>query len=158
MNKKYRIELMCVFSLALVVIVTAAYGLLVRSINQNFAKSSEVISRQVNDLILSNEAETEELQETLKEEYISKAKALAYVLEHTEGLEEDYDELCKVADLLDIDEINIFGKDGLIAYSTVPDYVGYSIYSGGQIAFFLPLMDDHDLSLCQDLTPNSKED
>ena len=157
MNKKYRIELMCVFSLALVVIVTAAYGLLVRSINQNFAKSSEVISRQVNDLIHSNEAETEELQETLKEEYISKAKALAYVLEHTEGLEEDYDELCKVADLLDIDEINIFGKDGLIAYSTVPDYVGYSIYSGGQIAFFLPLMDDHDLSLCQDLTPNSKE-
>ena len=141
----------------LAVLFLACLSVLIRSTNQHFLNSAEILTSQIGSLIKSNENEKNELQESLKEEYISRAKALAYILENNPGLEEDYDELCKVAALLGIDEINIFGKDGLIAYSTVKEYVGFSIYSGGQIAFFEPLMTDHSRAVCQDLTPNTKE-
>ena len=149
------------FAILLVVIMAALYGVsfavLVRLANHHYSDSAEVISHQIGDLIRSNENEKAELQASLKEEYISKAKALAYILEKDPALEADYDELCRVSALLGIDEVNIFDHDGLIAYSTVEDYVGFSIYSGGQIAFFEPMMTDHSLELCQDLTPNTKE-
>ena len=139
------------------VLFAACLFLLIRSTHQHFLDSSRIMSSQIESLIESNENEKNELQESLKEEYISKATALAYILQNDEHIEQDYDELCKVAALLDIDEVNVFGQDGLIAYSTVKDYVGFSIYSGGQIAFFEPMMQDHSLALCQDLTPNTKE-
>ena len=131
---------------------------LIKGADQHFKESSEILASQIISLIRSNDDEKNELQASLKEEYISKAKALATILEKDPTVQADYDELCKVAALLDIDEVKVFGKDdGLIAYSTVPDYVGFSIYSGGQIAFFEPMMNDRRLELCQDLTPNTKE-
>ena len=141
----------------MILLLSASVFILVRSANQHFLNSADIMSSQVAELIKRNEDEKTELQESLKVEYISKAKALAYILENNKGLENDHDELCKVADLLSIDEINIFDKDGLISYSTVKDYVGFSIYSGGQVAFFEQMMYDHSLELCQDLTPNTKE-
>ena len=158
-NRSGRIELKVTLVMAVIfaILFLACWVLLVGNADRSFLDSAEIMTSQIENLIESNESEKHELQESLKEEYISKATSLAYILENDKGLEADYDELCRVAELLDIDEVNVFGQDGLIAYSTVKDYVGFSIYSGGQIAFFEPMMTDHSLRLCQDLTPNTKE-
>ena len=157
MNKNNQLKIAMIMTGIFAVLFSACLFFLIQSTDQHFLDSSRIITSQIEGLIESNEEEKNALQASLKEEYISKAKALAYILQSDGSIEKDYGELCKVAGLLDIDEVNIFGQDGLIAYSTVPDYVGFSIYSGGQIAFFEPMMADHTLELCQDLTPNTKE-
>ena len=157
MNKSNQHRLILVMALVFVVLFSVCLFALIKGADQHFLSSAKVSAFQVGNLIQSNENEKNELQESLKEDYIAKAKAFAYILENNPDLEKDYDELCRVASLLDVDEVNIFNKKGLIAYSTVKEYVGFSIYSGGQIAFFEPMMDDHSRELCQDLTPNTKE-
>ena len=157
MTGKNKLRLLITIAVILIVLFGSCLFILIKDAEQHFLNSAQIITSQIESLITGNENEKSELQDSLKEEYISKAKALAYILENDPGIEEDYDELCKVASLLSIDEVNVFDQDGLIAYSTVPDYVGFSIYSGGQIAFFEPMMNDHGLELCQDLTPNTKE-
>ena len=157
MNKSNQHRLILVMALVFVVLFSVCLFALIKGADQHFLSSAKVSAFQVGNLIQSNENEKNELQESLKEDYIAKAKAFAYILENNPDLEKDYDELCRVASLLDVDEVNIFDKKGLIAYSTVKEYVGFSIYSGGQIAFFEPMMDDHSRELCQDLTPNTKE-
>ena len=157
MSKKSKLNLIMLMAAIFTLVFALCIFALVRDADEHFESSAEVISSQISNLIQTNVNEKNSLQDSLKEEYISKAKALAYILENDPGLDEDYNELCKVASLLDIDEVNVFGQDGLIAHSTVKDYVGFSIYSGGQIAFFEPMMLDHSLELCQDLTPNTKE-
>ena len=157
MNRNNKRHLLIVMVIIFIVLFTVCLFALVMSTDRHFLSSAEIISSQIGNLIQSNDDEKSELEKSLKEEYISRAKALAYILEKDPHLQEDYNELCKVASLLNIDEVNVFGKDGLIAYSTVPDYVGFSIYSGGQVAFFEPMMTDHRLELCQDLVPNTKE-
>ena len=157
MNKKSRQNLLGLMAVIFAVLFSVCLGIMKRSADNHFLDSSQTVSSQIVTLIQSNEAEKRALEQSVKEDYISQAKAFAYVLEKDPALEEDYDELCKAASLMNIDEVNIFGYDGLIAYSTVPDYVGFSIYSGGQIAFFEPMMTDRSLELCQDLTPNTKD-
>ncbi len=157
MNSKNKRRLLIAMISIFIVLFSACLFVLIRSAEQRFLDSAQIISSQIGNLIQSNDEEKNELQRSLKDEYISRAKALAFILEKEPKLQADHNELCKVASLLNIDEVNVFGKDGLIAYSTVPDYVGFSIYSGGQISFFEPMMADHSLELCQDLTPNTKE-
>ena len=157
MNKNFKTKLLMSLIVWFALLFSSCLFFLKRAADKHFEESSRILASQISSLIKSNDEEKNELQGSLKEEYISKAKALAYILEKNPGVQADYDELCKVASLLDIDEVNVFGKDGLIAYSTVKDYVGFSIYSGGQIAFFEPMMSDRSLELCQDLTPNTKD-
>ena len=157
MNRKNQVHLLIIVAVILIVVYVVSFQVLIRFANQHFSDSAEIISYQIRDLIINNEAEKEELQTSLKEEYISKAKALAYILEKDPGLEENYDELSRVAALLSIDEVDIFDTDGIIRGGTVPEYFGFSMYSGGQISFFLPMLEDRSLSLCQDLVPNSAE-
>ena len=157
MNKKSRQNLLGLMACIFVLLFSVCLGIMKRSADNHYLDSSKTVASQIVTLIQSNEAEKRALEQSVKEDYISQAKAFAYLLEKNPGLAADYDELCKAADLMNIDEVNIFGHDGLIAYSTVPDYVGFSIYSGGQIAFFEPMMTDRSLELCQDLTPNTKD-
>ena len=157
MNKENRTRLIIFISIFLCVLFLSCLVIQTRSANQHFKDSSKIIASQIENLIAVNETEKNELQASLKEDYIARARAMAYILEENSGIEKDYNELCKAARLLNIDEVNVFDKNGLIAYSTVKDYVGFSIYSGGQVAFFEPMMTDQSLELCQDLTPNTKE-
>ena len=115
MNKKNKFKIGIIMAVIFVVLFVACLFFLIQSTSQHFLESSKVMSSQIESLIESNENEKNELQESLKEEYISKATALAYILQNDESIEKDYDELCKVAELLNIDEVNVFGKDGLIA-------------------------------------------
>lgn len=149
--------LLLIVTALLALLFAGSLLLLIKGADKNFVDSSKTLSVQIANRVEGNESEKNEMQQSLKEEYISKAKAFANILEIDDGIEEDYDELCRMASLLDIDEVNIFSANGLIAYSTVPEYVGFSIYSGGQIAFFEPMMKNKELELCQDLTPNTKE-
>ncbi|MCQ2409876.1 MAG: response regulator [Clostridia bacterium] len=158
MSKKNKIKVFLLIGIVLLVLFGICTLILFRNAEQHYIDTSVMVSSQIENLIETNESEKDNLQESLKEEYISRAKALAYVLESDPSIQSDYDELCKVASLLSIDEINVFDKDtGDIAYSTVKDYVGFSIYSGGQVAFFEPMMTDKTLELCQDVTGNTKE-
>lgn len=61
----------------------------------------------------------------------------------------------ELARMLEIDEIHLFDKNGVIVDGTNPEYYGLSINDGEQIGFFKPMISDHSLRLCQDITPNT---
>lgn len=43
----------------------------------------------------------------------------------------------KIADLLQVDEIHVFDKNGRIYAGSMPKYYGYTMDSGEQMNFFL---------------------
>ena len=131
MDRRNKLRLLLITALIFILLFLTCFLLLIRGADRHFMSSSEIISSQIENLIEANESEKNDLRASLKEEYISRARSLAYILGENSALQEDYDGFCRLAELLNLDEINIFGTDGLIAYSTVPEYVGFSIYSGG---------------------------
>lgn len=125
--------------------------------NRNIRNTSEVLLDQVAGIIERNTDDEKEMIQSLKEDYMVRAKAVAYILDANEKTEHDVPELQKIAKLMFVDEVHLFDKSGKVYSGTVPKYYGYNFSSGKQIAYFKPMLKNKKLTMCQDVTPNTSE-
>ena len=125
--------------------------------NRNAKKTSRVLLEQVVSIIEKNETSEKELIQSLKEDYIVRAKAVSYIIDAKPEVENNTEELKKIAKLMSIDEIHLFNTKGKIYSGSVPKYYGYSFESGEQMAYFKPMLTNKKLTMCQDVTPNTSE-
>ena len=125
--------------------------------NRNIRNTSEVLLDQVAGIIEKNTNDEKEMIQSLKEDYMVRAKAVAYILDANEKAEHDVPELQKIAKLMSVDEVHLFDKSGKIYSGTVPGYYGYNFNSGKQMAYFKPMLKNKKLTMCQDVTPNTSE-
>lgn len=123
--------------------------------HEHMARSANETLDRIEEILATNSDDLEHLTESLKEEYIVRARAVAYVVCNHPERENDVDELRKMAALLQVDEICLFDREGTIYSGTHPEYNGLSMISGDQISFFLPMLSDESLVLCQDVMPNT---
>lgn len=151
-------------ALILVIIIAAVLILLLfqyfflRVNNRNHAyRIGEMLSEQIGNILISNDRKQQVLTETLKESYITKAKAVSHFIDRNPNAETNIDDLLYIKQLLLIDEIHLFTDEGEIYFGTVPQYYGYSFDSGEQMGYFKPMLTDKTLSMCQDVTPNTAE-
>lgn len=129
-------------------------------INQNkkqVSQTTTILLDQVCQIIDSNQARETVLVESLQEDYITRAMAVAYIIDSRPEMEENLEELLKIASMLKVDEIHLFHENGVIYGGTEPQYYGYSFDSGEQISYFKPMLTDKPMSMCQDLEANTAE-
>lgn len=146
--------------LAVVVIVIALLletGILNYVNERNASMTSQVLLDRVVSIIDKNETSEAQLIDSLKDDYIVRAKAVSYIIDAKPEVEYDVDELQKIAKLISVDEIHIFNEKGVIYSGSIPKYYGYSFDSGEQISYFKDMLKDRNLSMCQDVTPNTSE-
>lgn len=124
---------------------------------ENCIKTSQVMIDHIIARVEQNAKETREITEEVKNSVIIGARTAAYVLSASPEAERSLDELKHIADLLSLDEIHIFDRQGRIFAGTHPQYYGYSFDSGPQMAFFKPMLTDRSLAMCQDMMPNTAE-
>ena len=141
------------------VLIILALGIQLGILNQihknNDEKASVLLLDRIIDVLDDNQEEERVLTETLKEEYIDRAKVVSYIIDTKPGIENEWRELQKIAQLTAVDEIHLFTPQGVIYGGTYPPYYGHSLDSGEQMAFFKPMLTDTSLSLCQDMMPNT---
>jgi len=155
-RRKFKIALLVVLGLIVAIAINTS---ILAGVNRRVANDSAdvVLNQVVKALTQKEETETLLIAE-LKEEYMDKAEAVSYILDLNPELENNLADLIQIATLMDIDEIHLFNEKGEIYGGTVPQYYGYSFDSGDQISYFKPMLEDKNLSMCQDLTPNTVEE
>ena len=124
---------------------------------RNALKTDRILIEQVESVMLSNRKKEQVLVDSLKEDYIGRARAVSYIIDKDPSAEYDLAELKRMAQLLLVDEIHLFDTSGTIYSGTVPEYYGFTFDSGEQMNFFKPILHDTSLALCQDVTPNTAE-
>lgn len=87
--------------------------------NRNISKMSEVLLDCVVNVIEKNEQDEKDMIASLKEDYIVRAKAVAYIINANPEAEKDVDELKKIAKLMAVDEIHLLDA---LERSTVEPY------------------------------------
>ena len=125
--------------------------------DKNAQTTSNVLLDRVIAVIDKNESIESEFVKSLKDDYIVRAKAISYIVDAKPEVEYDVDELQKIAGLMSVDEIHLIDDTGTIYSGSLPKYFGYSFDSGEQMAFFKQMLNNYDLTLCQDVTPNTAE-
>ena len=149
-----------IIGLLIAIIVIALFleaGILYYVNNKNTEKTTKVLLNQVVDIIKKNQKNEDEMMNSLKEDYIVRAKAVSYMIDAKPEAEKNKKELQKIADLMSIDEIHLFDKTGKIYSGTIAKYYGYSFDSGKQLAYFKPMLKNKKMAMCQDVTPNTSE-
>ena len=117
--------------------------------------SSESVFSQVRQLLSENRAELESVKADYSRMCLHSAEAIAYIIQNDPSVLDDIDELKKIAEFCDVDEIHLFNEKGVIYNGTHPQYYNMSVNDGEQIGFFAKMLDDKSAKLCQDVMPNT---
>ena len=124
---------------------------------KNAYRMSKALLDRVTTVLDENDKDREGLVQMLMDEYIVRAKSVSYIIDAKPQVEYDVEELQKIANLMSIDEIHLFDETGRIYSGTLPQYFGYSFDSGEQMQYFKIMLENKELSMCQDVTPNTAE-
>ena len=153
--KKKKLVFLAFATIAIALLLEA--GILKYVNDKNTYRMSKVLLDRVVAVLNKNDENETGLIESLKDDYIVRAKAVSYIIDAKPQVEYDVEELQKIANLISVDEIHLFDKNGYIYSGTLPKYYGYSFDSGEQMAYFKPMLSDKKLTMCQDVTPNTAE-
>ena len=153
--KKKKLVFLAFATIAIALLLEA--GILKYVNDSNTYRMSKVLLDRVITVLNKNDDSENELIKSLKDDYIVRAKAVSYIIDAKPQVEYDVEELQKIADLILVDEIHLFDKNGYIYSGTLPKYYGFSFDSGEQMEYFKPMLTDKKLTMCQDVTPNTAE-
>lgn len=121
------------------------------------SQTTAILLDQICQIIDSSQSKKTVLEESIKEDYITRAMAVSYIIGCKPEIEGDVEELLNIASMLRVDEIHLFDESGVIYGGTEPQYYGYSFDSGEQMGYFKPMLSDKSMSMCQDLRANTAE-
>lgn len=110
---------------------------------------------QFEQILSRNQQELEQTEKEYAQTCITNAKIVSRILENAPELIGDLEELRVIAELVGVDEIHIFDKNGKLYSGTNPEYYNMTFNSGEQMQFFLPMLKDKSLELVQEITPNT---
>ncbi len=142
--------------IAVLILVTAMVLQIVSRHSQAIA-SSENVFRQVRQLLSENSSELESVKEDYSRMCLHSAEAIAYIIQNDPAVLNDIEELKKIAEFCDVDEIHLFNEEGVIYNGTHPQYYNMSVNDGEQIGFFAAMLEDKNAKLCQEVMPNTAE-
>ena len=121
------------------------------------ATTSNVLLDRVIAVLDKNELSEERFVKSLKDDYIVRVKTISYIVDAKPEVEYDIDELQKIASLMSVDKIHFIDETGTIYSGSILKYFGYSFDSGAHMAFFKQILNNYDLTLCQDVTLNTAQ-
>ncbi len=126
--------------------------------NQQF-KTFQVKIDQMIHTLENNRMELALLNENLDADYLTRARAAAYVMDKQEEVSMDVSKMQYLADLLNVDELHVIDEHGIIVSASVSEYVGFDMGNHEQTRAFLALLDsdDEDAYLIQKPQPNAAE-
>lgn len=153
--KKRRLAALAV---AVIVVALMLEAGILKYVNDKMTyRTSEVMLDRVLTVLEKNDQSEADMIESLKSDYIVRARAVSYILDAKPEAELDVDELQRIAKLISVDEIHLLDQTGMIYSGTLPKYFGYNFNTGEQMAYFKPMLTDKQMSMCQDVTPNTAE-
>ena len=156
-HKKLKLQITIYAVIFIIVAVIFETAILSVSNERQVSRTAQILLGQIENILDDNSRREEDILEALKAEYIGRANTVAYILSNNEDAVYDIDELKKIASLMDIDEIHLFDESGMIYAGTEPKYYELTFDSGEQVTFFKPMLTDKNLTMCQDVTPNTAE-
>ena len=153
---KYTIAIMTFASFLILFINFLFYRHTLES--QQFATFRTKIDQVIHTLE-NNRQELALMNDSLDEDYLTRAKAAAYIFDRQEEVTLNVAEMQYLAKLLNVDELHIIDENGIIVAASVSQYVGIDMDDHEQTRAFLALLnsDEEDAYLIQEPQPNAAE-
>lgn len=129
----------------------------VGTLKRNVDSGAREMFLQIEHILSQNAVELRVIEQRHRENCLSNVRTIAYIVQHNPEIlaRRDVAEIRRVAGLVQVDEIHIFNREGVIVFGTAPEYFGLNVDSGEQIRFFKAMLTDTSLQLVQEMKPNT---
>ena len=144
---------------AILLILLINFLFMLRSLESQQLSTFLTKSGQVMHIMENNSDELAELNRNLDTDYLTRAKAAAYVMDHHKEISMDVQQMQYLAELLNVDELHVIDENGIIVSASVSQYIGIDMADHKQTREFLSLLEnkDEDAYLIQEPQPNAAE-
>lgn len=157
MKKMFTKKLLGYMATAFAVTIIFIFALQTIVTQKNNTDSAVEKLEMVKEKLLSNDNEIEKLTNSLGENNLAKARALAEILANDKALLADDKRLQVICDELMVNELHVIDENGMITNSTLSGYIGFDMNSGEQSAAFMAIIDDPSIEIVQEPQKNVVE-
>lgn len=159
MQKTFIKYTVCIITSAIFVIIIINFVINLHLLQSQQLDTFSAKIEQMIHTLENNQMELNLLKESLDEDYLTRARVAAYILDKQQEILMDVSQMQYLADLLDVDELHIIDENGIITAASVPQYVGFDMGAHDQTRPFLSLIcsNDDDAYLIQEAQPNAAE-
>ncbi len=149
--------LISMISISVLIILLCVLVIHMYKYKEEWKSSTYILFEQAEHILEMNALEQDAVIAEYRQLCMNYADSVGYILDKNPSIMDDVNELNKIAELMQLEEIHIFNEEGTIVKGNKPKYYGYTVYDGEQIGFFAQMLNDKSLRLCQDVTPNTSE-
>lgn len=157
MKKQFTKYITIIILISSLFILGMAWYILGFNAQQYASESMRQKLTQTYQTLKANDHEVTTLKENLKEDYLTRTYAFAYIIEHNPSILQSQSELEKVRDLLQVDELHVIDENGTLFAGTVPKYFGMDFATTKQTAEFMDILKGKKDKLVQEIQPNGAE-
>ncbi len=157
MKKIFTQRLFCYMLAALLITITAIFGLqTVVSQTGNDSASWDKLEA-VREKLEDNEANIQQLTDNLGQDNLAKTRAFADMLAADKSIYGNAAKLNEIKERLMVNELHIIDEEGIITSSTIDAYIGFDMKSGEQSNAFMVIVDDPSIEIVQEPQVNVAE-
>lgn len=157
MQKIFVRYLSLVIATALLLIFGLNWYLQGENAERDNVKNAKLKLSQISQTLDNNEVELDNLKESLSEDYLTRAYAFAYIIQQNPDVLNSQEELQRITELLNVDELHVIDDNGILFAGNIPKYFGMDFHSTEQTEEFLSILDGEMSYLVQDIRPNGYE-
>ena len=150
MKKIFTQRLFYYMLVALIITITAIFGLQTAVNQADNTSSSHAKLEDVKAKLAANEANVAQLTENLSENNLAKTRAFADLLAADQSIYGNMDKLVQIKERLMVNELHIIDEDGIITSSTIDSYIGFDMKSGEQSNAFMVIVDNPSIEILQE--------
>ena len=156
--KKIFTRRLCIYMLAaLILTITAIFGLQTVVNQRNNVSASQDKLEEVKEKLTANEENIARLTENLSADNLAKTRAFADMLVMDDSISGDIDRLNEIKDRLQVNELHIIDENGIITSSSIKEYIGFDMKSGEQSNAFMVIVEDPSIEIAQEPQVNVAE-
>lgn len=142
---------------ALIITITAIFGLQTAVSQNSNTSASQTKLEDVREKLSANEANIAQLTENLSQDNLAKTRAFADMLAADRSIYGNMDKLNEIKERLMVNELHIIDEDGIITSSTIEGYIGFDMKSGEQSNAFMVIVNDPSIEIVQEPQVNVAE-
>ncbi|HBF38028.1 MAG TPA: hypothetical protein DDW50_11970 [Firmicutes bacterium] len=153
MRKTFLTWLLVFMTFAFILAFSISYSI---QSGQAYKNGEKLIYLKIDDVVKQVEMNRKNLREIRLESdsnALVKARSLSKMIQMNPAILHDGERLEKLRAMLEVDEIHISNRKGILISGTKKGYIGYNFASDQQSAAFLPAIKDKRFELAQDPQP-----
>ncbi len=154
-KKRTALYLLFLILVVITILVGLLYFIQLRTNRENAYRSSTLLIDQLKSVINTNDDKVRSLTASLKDDYVTRAKAVSYIIDKDPTVEKQITELAWLTNLFSIDEIHLFDTKGNLYSGTKPNYYNENLNSSERFGAFKKMLTEKNFTMCQSVSDDT---